>query len=154
MANQLIYTNIRASLQAFCKTIAEQQNVMLPDAPPLSVVDYDATQEDGDLPKTDTIGPANVLWTVEGKVITVECMIGITTLEDKNNFRLHTRMAELFALTLPECRIPYVHYETGTELSQFVVLDGVRMMPVETDERPARFVMFQAALNRTTFAPG
>lgn len=135
MANTL--DNISASLLAFCKSFGEamlaQENI------PLEVVDFEAVQEELELPMRDVVGPSHLMLEVDEHELTITCLIGCSTYVDGNNFRLRKLSGYLFEELKPTKCIPLLDADTGVVLSSMVVANGTRMMPVTGGDRPARF---------------
>lgn len=150
MSSADVYRNLRASLVAFCKNLIPVLQARFPQyTGGLSAQDFDTFQEEKDLPQMDCLGTAHTSFEVNNHVVSIETMIGVSTLADKNMFRLHDWMSVVFEAVRPGAQIPYLDADTGEVLGSFTILDGTRAMPVGGGNRPARFFVLTALLGVT-----
>lgn len=129
--------NVHASLQNFCKRFAEAMNVQL--GYDLDNIDFEAFTEESEMPLKDLVGITNLSVEVDEHVLNIECLVGVVTYGDTNNFRLRKLSGMLFEELKPTRCLPYMDADTGVVSNQFSVLNGTKMMPVSGGERPARF---------------
>lgn len=131
----MLVRNIHASILRFCSDFAEANN--------LTVVNFDAhADDDTALPPGDLIGMAGLSWNVDDHFVEVNVMIGISTEEDTNLFRMINLLDPLFESLLPTKRINAYNADTGDKAGNFVVENGTRAMPVGgSAARPLQFIM-------------
>ena len=142
------YQNFHSSLLRFCKVFADDRNSF---GCKLEVVNFDAYATIEDLPKTDLIGISNYQLTVEDEGHEVEVMIGISTLEDTNNFRLADFADKLLQKLMPESILPVVEADTGCQIGIMTVAGGTKVMPVSGSSlRPGIFIHVRALSRRLT----
>ena len=142
------YTNFHSSLLRFCKLFADDRNSFGDN---LAVVNFDAHSEIEDLPKQDVIGVSNYQLTVEEEGHEIEAMIGVSTVEDTNNFRLADQVDRLLQQLMPESIIPVVEPGTAIQVGIMTIAAGTKAMPVSGSAlRPGVFIHIRALSRRVT----
>lgn len=145
-----LYNNILFSIRTFAAIVGEE--ISLITGVPLEPVDYDAFASEMELPEKNTIGPSNLNFQLNGKVIELEVCFGITTLADVNGENLHKCCSELFDRLMPEQNIPYRDSVTGEQLNLMTIAAGTKAMPMTTgkdSKRPTRFFIITAFCGET-----
>lgn len=132
------YGHIQASLFYFAKLyIDEQETQEL--SPNLKLYKFDAHAENKELPKTDLVGPAGFSLMNSGGLITVTTQFLISTLDDKNLFRLDDLIDLLADRLIPEDRFDLIDRRNGDRLGNIVVAEDVEIFPIERAEnRPVK----------------
>jgi len=146
MAENLL-ENLQASLLNFSKRFAEAMQ-LAGISPNISVIDFEAVQDEDELENIDLTGPSNLQLELDEHLVEVECMFGVTTYNDLNTFRLKKLSGYLLEELKPTRVLPYLDASTGAELSYMVVQNGTKMMPVTGGDRPARFFIVRMKLGR------
>ena len=140
------YANFHSSLLRFCKAFADDQNSFGEN---LEVINFDAIAEIEDLPKKDLIGISNYQLTVDEEAHEIEAMVGISTIEDANNFRRATFVDKLLKKLSPESRIIVVEADTGVPLGHMTITAGTKVMAVSGSSlRSGIFIHFRALSRR------
>ncbi|HYG34262.1 MAG TPA: hypothetical protein VEC99_05735 [Clostridia bacterium] len=130
----MIIKDIHASLLKFCSDYASNHEGM-------TVVNFDAHADDTTLPANDVIGLAGLSVTAADRFLSIKALIGISTLNDTNLFRLAEKIAELFERLMPESRIDVVDAATGEVKGWMIAMDGTTMLASEgTKARPLQHV--------------
>lgn len=141
------YTDIQNSLIAFCKSKAEQY-IADGHSTDIKQIKFDTYGNPSLLPETDLIGPFMTQITDEGKLVYVETMILVSTIQDTNLFRMDEMVDDLYESLRPEKYIPLLNSETGAEIGQFFVSGGTSIMPVEqTAGRPMKAIALSLMLD-------
>lgn len=136
------YRNYMASLLRFCERFARDRNNFGHN---LVAMNFDAHHDVDKLPLNDLVGLSNFSLQADEGAFLVECMVGITTYNDENGFRLMELVDAMFQQLLPTQRIPVVDALSGAPLSHMVILGGTTAMPVTgNDTRPAVFIQISA----------
>lgn len=138
----MIYSDLHASVLRFCAEFAEAHNVP-------KVVNLDAYGEESDLPETDFLGMSGL--SAYDEDVTVECsvMIGISTRDDTNLFRMSKIAAALFERLAPRQRVTIVDAESGAEAGWMIALAGTRLLPVSGGKtRLIQFVQVEFVTSR------
>lgn len=139
----MIIKDIHASLLRFCADFAEK-------FPGTVVVFFDAHADESTLPEADVVGLTGVTVSVENHLTEVKCMIGISTLDDTNLFRLTDLTAELFESLLPTKRIPVYDASTGIEKGWMILQDGTTLLPVTgSAARPMQYALVHLSSSQT-----
>lgn len=142
------YANFHSSLLRFCKVFADDRNTFGCE---IEVVNFDAYASIEDLPRKDLIGVSNYQLTVEDEAHEIEAMIGISTIEDTNNFRLADFADKLLQKLMPETIIPVVEADTGIQTGIMTVTGGTKVMAVTGSSlRPGIFIHIRALSRRLT----
>jgi len=144
-----VYENLWASTLKFCNDFANraQANGLSPD---IEVYDFDAMGGFEALPETDLIGPADFQVETRKGLFYITTMVGITTENDLNGFRLNKLVAELFNKLLPEQSFPYVDAETGGKIGKMKVMDGTSVLPMarNSKSRPLKMIAVEVGTDR------
>jgi hypothetical protein len=134
MSSSNLVRNLHASLLKFCNDFAEENNI--------ASVYFDAHADESTLPPGDLIGMSGLSWEVDEHFLSVNVMIGISTNEDTNLFRLLGLVGSLFELVLPEKKISAYDADSGEVIGVFVVRNGTRALPVGgSSARPLQYIM-------------
>lgn len=142
--------NHHSSLLRFCNAfVLEMQN----QNQNLTVVDYEAHADVETLPKSDLIGVANFAIEQDEHLYNIEAMIGITTYDDHNLFRLKKMTSILFERLAPTNIIEVVDADTAEPIGLMTIKKGTRAMPVAgSAQRPMRFIIFRCISSLTVGA--
>lgn len=127
--------NIHASLLRFCSDYAASHLN-------LEVVNFDSHGDETTLPDSDVIGPSTMTISVDEEICGISVLIGVSTKEDTNLFRMMEHINELFTALLPTQRIRVYNADTGEAIGWMVVTNGTRTLaPGGTSARPLQFIM-------------
>lgn len=138
MANT--YEHLEASLLNFCQRFGEAMQIQLVTDQPLEPYNFENMGSENELPQHDLVGISNLSIEMDEHLLELELLIGISTYDDLNNFRLRKLVGYLFEELKPTKNLPIIHAETGEPLNaSMVVMNGTKMMPVSGATRPARF---------------
>lgn len=139
--------NHHSSLLRFCNAFAIEMKNQHQN---LTVVDYEAHADVETLPKSDLIGVANFAIQQDEQMYHIEAMIGITTYDDHNLFRLKQLTSRLFDYLAPTNMIELVDADTAEPIGQMTIKNGTRAMPVAgSAQRPMRFIIFRCISSQT-----
>lgn len=144
--NPELFKNFYSSLLKFCQDF---NDAMTAKGYNLAVVNFDAHSDINDLPQQDCVGIMNYALTVDDHFASIRCMIGVTTLDDTNLFRLNDLSGELLDLLLPTRRIEVVDHNTGQRIGLMSVQNGTRALPASGQVRPARFIAVSLLSDQT-----
>lgn len=145
------YVNYRASLFRLCNDFITKMvgDGVIP-ADSMQVFDWDAHADQDELPNKDLIGPIEYEIEVDEKLHYITTMIGISTINDTNMFRLHTLIDHMFDQLQPEMLVPYVDGATGNQMGSMKALNGTAVMPTaKTKTRPFKAVAVSLASDQT-----
>ena len=133
------FENFRSSILRFCVDFAADNS--------LQVINWDAhADSQGELPKADLIGPAMFELQEDEGTFSVTGMIGISTVNDENLFRLTNYVGKVFELLRPGRRVTKYDALNGAELGVMTAENGTKVLPVlKTDLRPMQFIAFALA---------
>jgi hypothetical protein len=136
------FTDIQASLFAFCKTFAD--DMRLADVTDMDLVKWDAHADIEELPEKDVIGPMGLTLDIRGGLVSGTAAIGIATLNDTNSFRLDAALGRLLNRLLPDSSIYLLDAITGAVYGNIKLKDLVQVLPPErTKTRAARAIAFE-----------
>jgi hypothetical protein len=142
------YGDHLSSLLKFCGDFAEEINV--PGQPKFQTVYLDAYEDYESLPAGSLIGVAGYTIGIDEHLAHVTLMIGLATENDANEFRLTAAMGKLLNRLLPTKRIDVVDSETGEQLGQMTIENGIRTMPSSgAMGRAMKYVAFTASSDVT-----
>lgn len=141
------YRNFKSSLLRFCSQFADDRNSFGCN---LSVVNFDAFAQIEDLPAGDLIGLGSYELTIREGFHEVEFMIGVSTQEDTNNFRLTEFIDLLLGKLEPEQIIQVVGATDGVPLGIMTLSEGTKAMAVSGSHlRPGVFIHCRALSRRS-----
>lgn len=120
------YRDSRASLIRFCRDFAEEMKAKSIN---LEVIDFDTAGEPQMWPKSDVIGIGEFTFTLDDGNIEVEVAIAVSTVEDKNNFRLADIMNHLVNKLIPGMRVKLLNASSGQTRGFLVVTNGTQVAP-------------------------
>src|SRR5688500_4552416 len=126
--------HVHVSLVRFCADFADQR-------PDMTAEDFETFADEGTFPQNDVVGISGVEIGVDEEMCDIQLLIGISTRDDTNLFRLRDYVSDLFDLLLPTEKIALYHHETGKQIGWMVVENGTRTMPVGGASRPLQFIM-------------
>lgn len=130
----MLVKNLHASILRFCKDFGDENNLV--------TVNFDAHADDATIPEGDLIGMAGLTWDVNDHFLYVNVMIGISTVEDTNLFRMISLLDSLFEKLLPTRTISAYDADSGEVIGDFVVRNGTKALPVGgTETRPLQYIM-------------
>lgn len=149
-----VYENAWASVLKFSNDFAARMKLQGHSAD-LEVFDFDAFGGVDELPEKDLVGPAEFQFETSGGLFTITMMIGVSTNNDKNGFRVNKLAAELFNALLPNRLFPYVDASTGAPVGKMKVKDGTAVLAMARDSksRPLKFVAVTVATDRAVPGP-
>lgn len=130
----MLVRDLHASILRFCSDFAAEHN--------MEVVNFDSHADESTMPKADAIGMMGLSWEVDEDFLDVSVLIGISTLDDTNLFRLIEKISYLYELLLPAKKISVYDADSGEEIGLFVVKNGTRALPVGgSTSRPVQHIM-------------
>lgn len=139
----MLYKNVTSSILRYCSEFADEH-------PGIEVINFDAHGDEATLPQSDVMGPSALTVNVSGSFCIVSLLLGVSTREDTNLFRLSSLIDSLFEDMLPESYLPLYNAETGQAIGRLVVEDGSRVLPVDnTSTRALQFVMVNLRSTQT-----
>lgn len=142
------FTDIQASLFAFCKAFAAE--MMAADVANLEVFKFDAHADINQYPETDLIGPAALSIDIDDGMVEAMTVLGISTMDDQNTFRLDALIGQLLRRVKTGTVIALKDSETGQPYGTLKVQGQIRVLPVElTKIRPFRGIAIQVGSDRT-----
>jgi len=136
----MIYANLHSSFLRFCADFAAAHNLV--------PVNFDAHAGVETLPNSDLIGMASLSFTEDEGLLSIKVMLGISTLNDENNFRLVKLVSELFELLRPNQRLTIYRADTDPEVvaGWMICQDGTTVLPVGGEvARPLQYVAVHLA---------
>lgn len=138
----MILQSIRSSLMKFCQEQLTQLKTAGTLPSDASCILFDAHASAMALPAADVLGIEGLSVQQDGRIQHVQVMIGASTYNDTNLFKLTSVTDTLYeALQSPDS-IPLCDPTTGTQIGLLVIQDGTRVLPVaREDSRPLQFVM-------------
>lgn len=143
-----VYNWIRDSLYAFCKTFATDMAIANPTYPAIGIYNFDAFSEQNTLPLNDFIGIRSLTVDLDMELATVSCLVGFSTNDDENLFRLEELTGLLLPRLLPNTRIPIYQSGTSTQQGWMVVSNGTSVSPVlRAVQRPLRFIAIRGGVS-------
>lgn len=132
------YENLRVSLIAFAKTIADDVQSF---APTIQHIDFDTFAEPNLLPETDLVGPFQFDMSDEGQLISARTMFVVSTVSDLNLFRLNKIVGAAYSKLRPDMSIPLIDASNGSELGRLYIQEGVSVMPLDySSNRPMKAI--------------
>lgn len=135
-----VYLNSLHSMFAFCKTFS-QDMISGGYSSNLEVFNFDAHADLTSLPTNDLVGLAEFGLVVQEKNFSIQTMVGISTLDDENLFRLERLVDQLVYRIQPETFVKYYDVTSGLVVGNLKVMPGLEVFPiVKTDIRPLKFV--------------
>lgn len=139
----MILRDIHASMLRFCSDFAALY-------PGMEVVNFDAHADETTVPKTDIIGISSLSIRTDEHLVEVKGMLGLSTLDDTNLFRLMELMDVLYDRLLPTRRIQLYDAATGVANGVLILDNGTTVLPVGgSDARPLQYVMVSMSSTRT-----
>lgn len=145
----MIYDDLHVSLLRFCQTFAESQEI------PLESRNFDASWEEDELPPSDVIGTLGLSFEFNDHLIDGMVQIGVTTIRDRNLFRLTSTVSKLLELLRPTNKITIYSAKSGAKLGLLVVKNGTRLMPAAGSKtRPVQFIGVNFLTTITYQLPG
>lgn len=140
----LLLEDIEASVLGFAKDIAADL-VNLDVCTEVEIVNLDYHADQNELPLKDMIGIMDFSATIDDGIVTTEFMIGASSYDDPNLFRLRKMCAVILDRVLPTKRFVIYDADTGAEIGKMVVQNGTHVMPMMSDEtRTGRFIAVSA----------
>ena len=137
----MILRDIHASLLRFCADFSERY-------PGMAVENFDAHADESTIPKSDIVGLSGLSIALDDSFVSTKLMIGISTLDDMNLFRLMDRMDVLLDRLKPTQRLPVYDADTGIEKGWMIVENGTTLMPVGGSKaRPLQYILISLATN-------
>ena len=131
----MLIKNINSSLLRFCAVFANQH-------PGMEVVNFDAHGDEQSLPQADVVGISGVSVSVDEGLCDVTLMIGISTREDTNLFRLNEYIDKLFHVLLPTKKMRLYDADSGSALGWLVTTNGTRTLAIGgSSTRPLQYIM-------------
>lgn len=136
----------------FCVTMQKYATTkiteLVTDAPTLTYFDWDTVSEENELPDTDLFGPSGMGMTDEGKLIDLVFAFGMSTVNDKNLFRLRKMASKVYKDFRPDALVPIYNHSTGEIYSWAKVTGPTAITPINRSvTRPLMFVTVRALLN-------
>lgn len=118
------YRDSRASMIRFCRDFVNEASGL---GIQMEVMDFDVAGEPQTWPKKDVIGIGEFTMTLDDGVIEVEVAIGLSTVEDTNNFRLADLTNMLLNKLVPGMRLKLLNASSGQTRGFLVVANGTRV---------------------------
>lgn len=141
------YRDSRASVIRFCRDFADE---MLGRGIEMDVVDFDTAGEPQTWPKKDVIGIGEFTFTLDDGNIEVDVAIGLSTVEDTNNFRLADLTNMLVNKLIPGMRVKLLNASNGQTRGFLVVTNGTRVAaPLPTTTRSIQPIMISLLSDQT-----
>lgn len=138
------YEHLEASLLNFCLRFADAMIAQGVTDRELEPYNFENVGSEDELEEKDLVGISNLSIEMDDHFLELELLIGISTYDDLNNFRLRKLCGYLFEELKPTNALPVVDADTGLPLGgKMLVLNGTRMMPVTGNTRPTRFFIVQ-----------
>lgn len=142
-----VYASIKNSLFAVCKSFADNMNTQFPENAVLSIYNFDAFSEENGLPDGDLIGMRSISIDVDSELATFRAMVGISTQNDENLFRLDEYSGLLLKRFLPDQVVVIYDSETGQPCGQAKLYNGTSMSPIlKAVQRPLKFIAISGGL--------
>jgi len=120
------YRDVHASILKFCTDFSAE---MVPFGHVLSVENLDAFAEPNNWPNRDLIGPKEFHISIDEKVLRLETMIIISTINDRNLFRLAELVNYCLNHFLPGKALPLYDAVSGAKRGQLIVANGTEVVP-------------------------
>lgn len=118
------YRDSRASVIRFCRDFADE---MKGRGVEMDVVDFDTAGEPQTWPKKDVVGLGEFTFTLNDGNIEIDVALGLSTVEDTNNFRLADITNMLVNKLIPGMRIKLLNASSGQTRGFLVVTNGTRV---------------------------
>lgn len=132
-----ILSILESSTLAYCNRIAQAMNTQL--GLDFEVVLFDAYAENEPLPEKDLIGVYRLEFELDSHFIKGSFLLGVATLNDPQLFRLRKASSFVLDQVKPEMKINLVTENGDPVLGNLIIMDGVAVLPVEGNTRPAKF---------------
>ncbi len=145
----MIYDDLHTSLLRFCQTFAESQDQEM------EFRNFDSSWSEDELPPLDVVGTLGLSFEFNDHLIDGSLQIGVTTLQDKNLFRLTSIVSKLLESLRPTNKLTIYSAETGAKIGLLVIRNGTRVMPVAGSKtRPVQFIAVNFSTTVTYQLPG
>lgn len=132
-----ILSILESSTLAYCNQIAQAINTQL--GFDFEVVLFDAYAENEPLPEKDIIGVYRLEFELDSHFIKGSFLLGVSTLNDPQLFRLRKVSSFVLDQVKPQKTISLVTEDGQPVAGNLVIMDGVAVLPVEGNTRPAKF---------------
>lgn len=140
----MIYTDLYKSLQKLCTDFITNN-----PGDALTYFNFDTAGSIADYPTGDVIGLGGYQLTEDEKMYEIDCMIGISTVNDTNHFKLLDLTDKVWELVRPE-KLITIYDAGGVPKGLFKVMNGTRTLPVaRSNGRVVQFVVFSAGADVT-----
>lgn len=141
------YENFKSSILRFCTQFATDMQAQ--GLASMMPINFDAHADINELPESDLIGPKEFGVETDQGTFVISTMIGVSTLNDTNLFRLDKIIDQLFKRLMPDEMIPLVNAETGAQMGWMKAMNGTAVLPVvQTKTRPLKFVAVSLGTDR------
>ena len=132
-----ILSILETSTLAYCNQIAQAINAQL--NLDFEVVLFDAYAENEPLPEKDIIGIYRLEFELDSHFIKGSFLLGVSTINDPQLFRLRKVSSFVLDQVKPQKTISLVTEDGQPVVGNLVIMDGVAVLPVEGNTRPAKF---------------
>lgn len=132
-----ILSILETSTLAYCNQIAQAINTQLGFN--FEVVLFDAYAENEPLPEKDIIGIYRLEFELDSHFIKGSFLLGVSTINDPQLFRLRKVSSFVLDQVKPQKTISLVTEDGQPVVGNLVIMDGVAVLPVEGNTRPAKF---------------
>jgi hypothetical protein len=130
------YRDAHGSMVKFCRDFTEAN-----PAWGLEVYDFDAHVANQEFPDADILGPYQFQFSIDGGVFTIMTMVGVSTRDDPNLFKLRDVTSRLYEQLLPSRIIQLYDSNTVTPRGVMKAMDGTALSPVaRTNSRPFQYI--------------
>jgi hypothetical protein len=141
------FNDIQASLFAFCRKFSDDMRAA--SIADLAIFKYDAFAEVSEFPEQDIIGVAHFTLDVNDGLVEVTGVIGVSTFNDENTFRLDQLIGQLLGRLKPGTLITVVDAATNQPYGKIKLKGNLKVLPVElTSIRPLRGIAIAAGSDR------
>lgn len=141
------YRDSRASLIRFCRDFADEMRGHGVD---MDVIDFDTSGEPQTWPKKDVIGMGEFTFTLNDGSIEIDVALGLSTVEDTNNFRLADITNRLVNKLIPGMRIVLMNASSGQTRGFLGITNGTRVAaPFPSTTRTVQPIMISLISDQT-----
>jgi len=141
------YRDSRASLIRFCRDFADE---MVGRGIEMDVIDFDTAGEPQTWSKKDVIGIGEFTFTLNDGNIEIDVALGLSTVEDTNNFRLADLTNMLVNKLVPGMRIKLLNASSGQTRGFLAITNGTRVAaPFPSTTRTVQPIMISLISDQT-----
>lgn len=142
------WKNFKRSLAAFGNSFAVDMKAQGLTVE-MDIFNFEAHATVEEMPEVDLIGPMEIGVEEDEGRFYISCMLGVSTFNDQNLFRLDDLIDNLFDRLRPDSLVPLYNADTGSQYGVMKVMNGSAILPVaRTKIRPIQAVAMTLGTDR------